>query len=110
MHNAEEVYLTDCEFAKKENDIYVKCKNENVIAVKGVDFGDKCRGFAAKVRGSGTLEVRLDKPDGEVLSALKFDADDRAVYYNDAETDGRHDLFFVFDGEFGFDEWQFAGK
>lgn len=55
-------------------------------------------------------EVRLDKPDGDVLSALTFDTKDWAVFYNDAETDGKHDLFFVFDGEFDLDEWQFAGK
>ena len=110
IHQAEEVYLTDCDFEQSDGSIYAKCDNEKVIAVKGTDFGKGSTGFAARVKGSGTLEVRLDGIDGEKLAALKLDSDDFGVFYSNAEAEGEHDIFFVFDGEFCFDEWEFTNK
>ena len=104
---AEENWFTDCQYLQEEGITFARCGSENIIGFKGVRFSDGSRGFAAKVRGTGTLEVRLDKPKGDKLCAVKSDPADWTTYYTEAEAEGTHDLFFVFDGELDLDQWQF---
>ena len=67
--------------------------------------------FAAKIKGEGTVEVRLDSPDGETIATLTSSSDE----YTDcesgeiaAEITGRHDLYFVFSNEgMAIGEWSF---
>ena len=108
VRQAEEVWLTDCEFNEADGLITARCESGKVAAVRGVDFGKKSSSFLAKVKGRGTIEVRLDSAEGEKLTAVTFDCDDWTAMYSDAEAEGKHDIFFVFDGDFEFDEWQFT--
>ncbi|MBQ9898643.1 MAG: family 43 glycosylhydrolase, partial [Ruminococcus sp.] len=59
---------------------------------------DKDIAFIANVKGRGRVEVRLDSPTGDVLSAVDFDTDVLTdVYSSDvAAVGGTHDLYFIF--------------
>lgn len=83
---------------------------KSVIQVRGVFFSGYPNLFRATASGRGTLEVRLDRPDGELLASLKFDNDALQTVATDFKTDkdGIHDLYFVFKGgELKVDEWMF---
>lgn len=83
---------------------------KSVILVRGVFFSGYPNLFRATASGSGTLEVRLDRPDGELLASLTFDNDALQTVATEFETDkdGIHDLYFVFKGgELKVDEWMF---
>lgn len=83
--------------------------------VRGVDFGsDGAAQFAARLRGGGTLEVRLDRVDAAPVATLRFDSPDFAEHTVDladgAVAAGIHDVYFVFtraDGDARFDTWRF---
>ncbi len=68
--------------------------------------------FYANVKGTGRLEVRLDTPDGDLLTSIDFDTPDafRTIYNDDvAAVGGVRDLYFVFSGEgIAVDAWKFA--
>jgi len=60
--------------------------------------------------GHGTLEVHLDRPDGEVLASTSFNSDSLQTVSTkiDTDKDGIRDLYFVFKGkELKVDEWMF---
>ncbi|MBQ8923076.1 MAG: family 43 glycosylhydrolase [Oscillospiraceae bacterium] len=60
-------------------------------------LGEKIR-FLAQVSGSGTVEVRLDSPDGALLTSVSFKSQTNGTVYSDeiAAIGGTHDLYFVF--------------
>lgn len=68
--------------------------------------------FIAEVRGSGRVEVRVDSPDGAVLTSIDFDsADEFSVIYSKSVkgVGGFHDLYFVFsDKDIAVRNWQFC--
>ena len=107
-HQAEECYLTDCEYRDEVGAIFAKCSAEKIIGVKNVSFGDSCKSFAARVRGKGVIEVRTDDANGEKVSAVKFDCSDWTVMTAPCTAKGDTDLYFVFDGSFDFDSWEFS--
>ncbi len=109
VHRAETAFLTDAEYKTDENgEITVLCKTGKVLCVKGVDFEGESQAFAAKVKGNGAIEVRLDDFNGENVTRLDFDCDDWTAVYNTVEIDGVHDVYYVMSGEFEFDQWQFV--
>lgn len=78
------------------------------IALAGVDFGEKGASvFAAVVSGDagGSIELRLDCPDGRLIGALSVSAaEDRPDHWLEQSTEvsgaqGVHDLYLVFSGE-----------
>lgn len=90
------------------------------IALAGVDFENEgATAFAASVSGcaGGKIELRLDRPDGNLIGVLQVaDADgtnqwiERSTEVSGAE--GVHDLYLVFCGEtdqplFRLGYWQF---
>lgn len=96
--------------------------NGDWVAVGGVDFGDNgAETFEAKVAGlaGGTIELRLDSPDGELIGTLDVESgngDEFTTLSCSVENAvGEHTLFFVYSGE-GEDElmevqsWQFTEK
>lgn len=95
--------------------VYVnKLDNNDYIKVRSVDFGDDGadKFYAAVKGGSGTIEIRLDKQDGEMIGQLNVtsanDFVEQSVDVSGAV--GVHDLFFVFKGGtsmFEFDYWYF---
>lgn len=80
------------------------------IRVNGVDFGDGAAYFAAKVRGTGKIEVRLDRITSKPVAEIVFsDLTDWTALYNTTEIYGEHDVFFILVGDdVLFDEWQFV--
>ncbi|MDO4318643.1 MAG: glycoside hydrolase family 43 protein [Lachnospiraceae bacterium] len=67
--------------------------------------------FLAEVTGTGRIEVRLDSPNGALLTSLDFaSADTFTTVYNKsvAEVGGTHELYFVFSGEgIAVKSWRF---
>ncbi|MCD8093161.1 MAG: carbohydrate-binding protein [Bacteroides sp.] len=83
---------------------------KSIIAVRGVFFSGAPDLFRATAAGHGTLEVRLDQPDGEVLASISFGTDTLQTVSTkiDTDKDGIHNLYFVFKGkELKVDEWMF---
>ena len=104
---AETAYLTDCDYIEDDGEIYVKCSENGVIALKNVDFKGGSEIFAANVRGKGSIEIRLDSFDSEPAAVISFDCDDFTAVYDEVEIKKVHDVYFVMSGEFEMDEWQF---
>ena len=109
IHRAETAFLTDTEYVTDENgEITVKCKTGDVLCVRGVDFNEVSQAFAAKVKGKGAIEVRLDNPDSKNVTRIDFECDDWNAVYNEVEIEDTHDVYFVMSGDFEFDSWQFV--
>ena len=94
-------------------------QNGDFIQVRGVDFakGAKKMEIIAASLNAGTVEVHLDKADGEVIGTVKIDKTDGWQNWKTFKTkvkkvSGVHDLFFIFKGEqgelFNFDAWKFS--
>lgn len=85
-------------------------QKKSVISVRGVFFSGFPSLFRATAAGHGTLEVHLDRPDGEVLASTSFNSDSLQTVSTKINTDkdGIHNLYFVFKGkELKVDEWIF---
>ena len=90
------------------------------IAVSNADFGQvgptTFMANVAAVNG-GTIEIRLDSPDGELIGTLEVTPTGGEQEWKLMECDvkqvtGVHNIFFLFKGEaqadlFNFDYWQF---
>lgn len=84
----------------------------SAIRVRGVDFTRQPKIFEAQAAGKGTLEVRIDGPDGPKVAVVRFDGNP-TMSTRTAQTagiaSGVHDLYFLFNGpELKFDAWRFA--
>lgn len=83
------------------------------VQVQGVDFahGASKITITYKAAGAGIIKVLKDKPDGEVISTVKFDgSSDWAQATADASVSGKCDLFFVFESgtDIVLKDWKFA--
>ncbi|WP_302976331.1 glycoside hydrolase family 43 protein [Paraprevotella clara] len=85
--------------APLEDDAYVK--------VRGVDFSRGCSSFTARVAcsnaGGGTIEIRLENPDGLLAGTLKVPSTGSTAQWQTCETSvsmypGLYDIYFVFRG------------
>ena len=96
--------------------------NGDWLAIGGVDFGENgAETFEAEIAGlaGGSIELRLDSPDGELIGTLNVESgngDEFTTLSCSVENAvGEHTLFFVYSGE-GEDElmevqsWQFTEK
>lgn len=106
-----------------EKGIYVtKASKNDYIKVAGVNFAEKATGFTASacaVRAEGTINIRLDSPDGDIVGTVtlpegELDEDFKTVSCDISGVSGVHDLYFTFDvsvnrGYVNFDTWQFDG-
>lgn len=102
-----------------ETGMYVtQIQNGDYIQVRGVDFakGAKKMEIIAASLNAGTVEVRLDKEEGEVIGLVKIDKTGGWQNWKTFKTkvkkvSGVHDLFFIFKGDqgelFNFDAWKF---
>ena len=104
------------------NMVLSSINNGDWLAIGGVDFGENgAETFEAEIAGlaGGTIELRLDSPDGEVIGTLDVksgNGDEFTTLSCSVENAvGEHTLFFVYSGE-GKDElmevqsWQFTEK
>ncbi|MCT2537219.1 carbohydrate binding domain-containing protein [Aquibacillus koreensis] len=93
----------------------------NWVAVSQADFGENgAKTFEANVASEvgGTIEIRLDSKDGEVIGTLEVAPTGGEQEWVLMETDvtnvtGTHDVYFTFTGEgednlFNFDYWKFT--
>ena len=81
-----------------------------LICVKGADFDKSALAFAAKVKGTGKIQIYVDDTEGNPYGELEFSSDDDfSVVHNDLskKIKGEHDIYFVISDGFEFDEWQF---
>ncbi|WP_291098831.1 MULTISPECIES: glycoside hydrolase family 43 protein [unclassified Flavobacterium] len=104
----------------KETGMYVtQINNGDFIQVRGVDFADgaKKMEIIAASLNAGTVEVRLDKEDGDIIGISKIENTGGWQNWKTFKTkvkkvSGVHDLFFVFKGGqgdlFNFDAWKFS--
>lgn len=84
----------------------------SAIRVRGVDFSRQPKSFKAQAAGKGTLEVRIDGPDGPRVAVVSFDGNP-AMSTRSVQTaeiaSGVHDLYFLFNGTgLKFDAWRFG--
>jgi arabinoxylan arabinofuranohydrolase len=102
------VYITDID-------------NAEYIKVRSVDFGKGATTFQANVAAlnGGSIEIRLDKPDGTLAGICEVKQDKgsgnwRVVSTKVSGIKGIHDVFMVFKGGnghlFNFNWWQFKNK
>lgn len=78
--------------------------------ISGVEFGDAgAESFSASVlsvKKASSITVRLDKVDGEIVGKAEFSADGLVTVPLSGAV-GKHDVFFVFAGDFEADYWEF---
>jgi hypothetical protein len=102
--------------------LYVtKIDDGDTLCIRGVDFGEKgAKRFTAataSLNKGGTIEIRLDKTNGQLVGTLKVNSTGSADNYQAMTcrvkgAKGIHDLWFVFRGPaqknlFNFDWWKF---
>lgn len=81
------------------------------IGLTNVDFAGGVNTFAARVKGDGLIEIRLDDINSEPVGSLQFNTEGEIEVFTcklDKTVSGVHNLFFVFGDNFLFDQWQFA--
>ncbi len=80
------------------------------LCVRGADFGEGAEYFAARVKGTGRVDVYLDNIEGTAAASVEFSGDGWQTVYAQAfsEISGVHDVYFVISSGFEFDSWQFA--
>lgn len=112
--DGDEVYSSD-------NAIFRYNKSEDAIKFYDVTVSDNGNSdapltdkqlvFLAKAKGNGRIEVRLDAPTGDLLTAIEVSGDSYSVVYDKAvkKIGGTHDLYFVFsDKDIALSQWQFS--
>lgn len=104
------------------NMVLSSINNGDWLAIGGVDFGENgAETFEAEIAGlaGGTIELRLDSPDGEVIGTLDVESgngDEFTTLSCSVENAvGEHTLFFVYSGEekdelMEVQSWQFTEK
>lgn len=81
--------------------------------VRKADFGEEgATNFMLRVKGSGTLEIRLNKLSAESVASIEFSSSEMADYIISLDKEvftGIHDVFFLFTqaNNVMFDAWQF---
>ena len=81
-----------------------------IIAVRGVEFNKVPSSLEIKASGNGIIEVRRDRPDGEVIASIKVGTPQMKLIESQLQKNmtGTMDLCFVLKGNnITFDEWKF---
>ena len=121
------IQVTECSQAGDglsavNNRMVTDIKNGDWVAVSGLDFGlNGAASFTANIasEAGGSIELRLDSPEGEVVGTLTVPAGDGSWQELSCEVEGltgTHNIFFVFTGDEGaknlmsIDYWQFTEK
>ena len=81
-----------------------------IIAVRGVKFNKVPSSLEIKASGNGIIEVRRDRPDGEVIASIKVGTPQMKLIESQLQKNmtGTMDLCFVLKGNnITFDEWKF---
>jgi hypothetical protein len=90
--------------------ILTKINDGDYTKISGVEFGDAgAESFSASVlnvKKASSITLHLDKVDGKVIGKAEFSKDGLATVSLTGAV-GKHDVFFVFAGDFEADYWQF---
>lgn len=81
-----------------------------IITVRGVEFNKVPSSLEIKASGNGIIEVRRDRPDGEVIASIKVGTPQMKLIESQLQKNmtGTMDLCFVLKGNnITFDEWKF---
>lgn len=107
---------------KNNNGVYInKIHNNDYIKVRCLDFGEMGADFftaSVSSKNNASIEIHLDKQDGELIGTLQVENTNgawREIECEVANTIGKHDIFFVFKGAsnvelFDFDYWYFTSN
>ncbi len=92
------------------NTVLTNIADGKYTKISGVEFGDAgAESFSASVlnvKKSSTITVRLDKVDGPVVAKAEFSKDGLVTVAAEGAV-GKHDVFFMFAGDFEADYWEF---
>lgn len=92
------------------NTVITNLSEGKYTRISGVEFGDAgAESFSASVlsvKKASSITVRLDKVDGEIVGKAEFSADGLVTVPLTGAV-GKHDVFFVFAGDFEADYWEF---
>ena len=92
------------------NMILTNINDGDYTKISGVEFGDAgAESFSASVlsvKKASSITVRLDKVVGEIVGKAEFSADGLVTVPLTGAV-GKHDVFFVFAGDFEADYWEF---
>ncbi len=92
------------------NTVITNLSEGKYTRISGVEFGDAgAESFSASVlsvKKASSITVRLDKVDGEIVGKAEFTADSLVTVPLTGAV-GKHDVFFVFAGDFEADYWEF---
>lgn len=110
------------EVASGKGNAYVTdVDNDDYIKIRSVDFAKGATRFEASVMplAGGSIEIRLDKPDGILIGSCNVNKDNGKAAWQIlsakvTEVKGLHNVYLVFKGGneklFNFDWWRFAAK
>lgn len=92
------------------NTVITNLSEGKYTKISGVEFGDAgAESFSASVlsvKKASSITVRLDKVGGEIVGKAEFSADGLVTVPLSGAV-GKHDVFFVFAGDFEADYWEF---
>ena len=92
------------------NTVITNLSEGKYTKISGVEFGDAgAESFSASVlsvKKASSITVRLDKVDGEIVGKAEFSTDGLVTVPLTGAV-GKHDVFFVFAGDFEADYWEF---
>ena len=92
------------------NTVITNLSEGKYTKISSVEFGDAgAESFSASVlsvKKASSITVRLDKVDGEIVGKAEFSADGLVTVPLSGAV-GKHDVFFVFAGDFEADYWEF---
>lgn len=92
------------------NTVITNLTDGKYTKISGVEFGDAgAESFSASVlsvKKASSITVRLDKVDGEIVGKAEFSADGLVTVPLTGAV-GKHDVFFMFSGDFEADYWEF---
>ena len=98
----------------EDGDMFLAVADGGWTMMKSAYFGNEGIGsFTARLKGEGTLEVRLDDLEAEPIATIDFAAGDweESTVACDSMLIGAHDVYLVFTGTEGnakLDTWQFT--
>lgn len=71
------------------------------VLSRGVDFGDGAKKFSVRVKGTGSIEIRLGSIDSSSVGFIDFSVSDWEMIHAElSETiSGKYDVFFLFGGK-----------
>ncbi len=105
----------------KGNAYVTDVDNDDYIKIRSVDFAKGATRFEANVMPltGGSIEIRLDKPNGDLISTCQVVKSKDSEAWQTAsakvtQVKGLHDVYLVFKGGsqklFNFDWWLFSAK